>query len=265
MTYATDEASIEDGSPVFLYEFVQEGAAWRYCSDIDPITYAGHVWLSANVSHSEISMTGEVARDALTLTFPVTHEFAGQFVGYPPEYLTSFTLYRGHRGGAEFRVLWKGRVLRGEYKGASVELECESVFTSLQRPGLRALYQRPCRHAVYKGGCRLSFNDWDTPVDVVTVSGVSVSVTGITEPDGYFTGGMIQAATGELRMIVYHAGGLLTLARPMPSLAAGDAVKIFPGCDRQAATCSAKFSNIINCGGFRWIPQKNPFGGASVL
>jgi hypothetical protein len=36
-------------------------------------------------------------------------------------------------------------------------------------------------------------------------------------------------------------------------------VSYYPGCDRTRLTCSLKFGNIANFGGFPWVPQKNPF------
>jgi hypothetical protein len=42
-------------------------------------------------------------------------------------------------------------------------------------------------------------------------------------------------------------------------------VKIYPGCDRTKETCNDKFSNILNYGGFAWIPAKSPFDGSSIV
>jgi hypothetical protein len=47
-------------------------------------------------------------------------------------------------------------------------------------------------------------------------------------------------------------------------LAAGTTVTLFPGCDHTLATCSGKFSNTANYGGFPFMPTKNPFGGDPI-
>ena len=61
-----------------------------------------------------------------------------------------------------------------------------------------------------------------------------------------------------IRFIVLHNGDDLTLIRPLYGLAASDSVNLYEGCDRSLATCIAK-GNVINYGGFPWIPQTNPF------
>jgi hypothetical protein len=42
-------------------------------------------------------------------------------------------------------------------------------------------------------------------------------------------------------------------------------VDIAPGCDLRAATCAAKFGNLLNFGGFPEIPGRNHFGGRSIV
>lgn len=44
----------------------------------------------------------------------------------------------------------------------------------------------------------------------------------------------------------------------------GDTVKVYAGCDKLNTTCSTKFNNILNFGGFPFIPQDNPFTGTII-
>ena len=41
------------------------------------------------------------------------------------------------------------------------------------------------------------------------------------------------------------------------TIQAGDTCDVAPGCDKTFATCTAKFSNGINYGGFNFIPGKD--------
>ncbi|WP_269915579.1 phage BR0599 family protein [Acinetobacter sp. HY1485] len=47
-------------------------------------------------------------------------------------------------------------------------------------------------------------------------------------------------------------------------LALGDVVSIYPGCDKLNTTCTDKFNNILNFGGFPFMPSSNPFVGTII-
>jgi len=211
-----------------------------------------------------------MAKDPLDITFPRDNAFALLFQGGVPEQVCSVTVFRSHTHDPdeELRFYWKGRVAGAAGEGDAVKLSCENVFTSLRRPGLKAKYQRTCRHPLYFGGCGLDKASFAITATVTAVSGFNVTVTyaDSTVTTGYFTGGMLQTADGHFRYITYDGGATLTLIRPMPSLTEevngsdGEAtVTIYPGCNHQMTDCQTKFNNLLNFGGFPWIPEKNPF------
>ncbi|WP_157792066.1 phage BR0599 family protein [Pseudorhodobacter sp. MZDSW-24AT] len=99
------------------------------------------------------------------------------------------------------------------------------------------------------------------------------------QPDGWFRGGVLRFGA-QLGFITDHIGTTLTLSRPMPEFAAalatpevnpetGDPIPlvadIASGCELRAATCTAKFGNLANFGGFPEIPGRNSFGGSSIV
>ena len=92
-----------------------------------------------------------------------------------------------------------------------------------------------------------------------------------TQPDGYYTGGMLRADDGTLSYIIAHVGSSITIQRLSYSLAEAIAngfpfdVKLYPGCDHSRQTCNDKFDNLLNYGGFDFIPTKNPMGGSSIV
>lgn len=287
MSYQSTDLSVQDGAPIFLYEFVQGEQSWRYTSAPDAYAWGGHDWLPSTVSHSDITQSNEMAKDSLSLRFPRSDDeasgFARQFLGYAPDIVTSVTIRRGHPADGEFVVYWKGRVAGSKTTGALIAIECESVFTSLRRPGLRARFQRQCRHALYGRGCNIDPESVATIGRALAMNGLVVQVPeAAASPNGWYLGGMLRAPDGALRLITRHAGDQVTLSRPLESLAAaiagsgyglnygahygGAVVKLYPGCDHSlgAGGCG-KFNNIANYGGFPWIPLKNPFGGSSIV
>lgn len=282
MSYASREASAQDGSPYFLAEFRQEDAVWRYTTSGVDILSAGHAWEAVPMLLGAVNQSGEMSKDVLSFGFPLDNLFARGFLTYSPDSRTSVTLFRGHVGDPEVVVYWKGRVATVKASGSEVSLECEPIFTSLRRPGLRARYQKSCRHALYHTGCTLDKEDFAVEALCTAASGSSLTVpSAALLPTGYLIGGMVRGPDGSFRYVVDHQGPLLTLMRPlevMPKALAsggygdgygeyygGPWVRLYPGCDHSRSMCQTRFLNSLNYGGFDWIPSKNPFGGSSIV
>jgi uncharacterized phage protein (TIGR02218 family) len=93
---------------------------------------------------------------------------------------------------------------------------------------------------------------------VFSASGLS---TGSGTADDYYRFGLVSWLTGAnsgRRMEVKEytgTGGVVELQLPMVSpIAGGDTFSVYPGCDKTAVTCKAKFSNLANFRGFPTIP-----------
>lgn len=273
MSYADIESSVDGGKPIFLYEFKQGiNTASRYTSDLYALTFNAFNWTPLQIRHSEPTLKGEVASDTLRIEMPITESFAADFLGYQPDLRTSLTIYRKQRNADDYRVVWKGYVGTPTVDETVLSIECSTLAVWLKQYGLQSKMTRPCRHVVYFGKC---LADPDLHSTLVTITGVSGRVVSITDPGGLpigtLTGGVLQAANGERRMIMAHSSGSLVLSRPISGLTAGTCTCL-RGCARTRAAC-AEFSNpdndsgtnIENFGGFPWIPTRNPFNGGSAL
>ena len=158
MTYSTYENSLELGTPVELYEFVQGIQRWNYISGADSIVRLGQVYTPMPVSRDRIKQTSDIFKDSLKLSFPRDDAFASQFLGFAPEDVTTVTVLRGHYGDPdnEYIVYWKGRIVGAKVNGNQIDVEAESVFTSIKRPGLRARFEYGCRRTLYLKGCNVN-------------------------------------------------------------------------------------------------------------
>lgn len=270
MSYIATDASTQDGEPVLLVQFTQGGTSWRYASIASDVSHLAVTWSASPIKTGTFMQTNEMAKDTLSITLPRNNPFALYMLSDSSDQITSVTIYRGHVTDAEYVVYWKGRVSSFKAKGESVSIECEPIFTSLKRAGLRARYQKSCRHVLYGSGCGLTSTDFDYAATVSATVGSAITL--LSDPsgiDGSFTGGMIEY-NAQLRYIVSHVGTTLTLMRPFVSL--GDevtangntGVTLYFGCDHTKATCLSKFNNLLNYGGFPWIPSKNPMGGSGI-
>lgn len=275
MTYSAIESSVQDGSPVLLYELSQPDTVWRFSNTPFDYVYNGNTWAASSISHSDVQQSSEMSKDGISLTFPVDDIFASQFISQSPDVVTTLTLFRGHHGDpdSEFNVYWKGRVTGSKAGSKTVTLDCETVFTSLRRPGVRARYQRTCRHTLYGTRCGVNKDAYATPATCTAADLSSLSVTEAAGlPAGWLMGGMIQSPSGVLRMITSHVGSTLKLIRPDQTLIdylsenPTASVTLYPGCDHtDGPSGCAKFSNIDNNGSFKFIPLKNPMGGSSIV
>ncbi len=124
-------------TPVELYEFVQGIQRWNYISGADPIIRLGQVYTPMPVSRDRIKQTSDIFKDSLKLSFPRDDAFASQFLGFAPEEVTTVTVLRGHYGDPdnEYIVYWNGRVVGAKVSGNQIDVECESVFTSINARG----------------------------------------------------------------------------------------------------------------------------------
>jgi uncharacterized phage protein (TIGR02218 family) len=286
MTYDTIETSAAEGRPYFLYQFVEGEQVWRFTSRATTWTSTGSsgdtlTWEAAALAHGDVVQTSEIERGRLELTWPLSHPFARRFLAPLGNTPVTLTLFRGHEQVlGETVAHWKGRVVGAEVEGLRILLNCESLFSTLRRAGVRAKYQRLCRHALYGRGCRLEIaHHWQTGT-VIAASGAALTIPeAAAAPDGWFRGGVLRFGT-HLGFITGHAGDRLTLSRPIPELTAAAntpqidpetglplplPVDMAPGCDLRAATCATKFANLSNFGGFPEIPGRNPFGGGSIV
>jgi len=284
MTYAAYDTSIQSGRVVELYEFVQGAITTRYTSRATDYSYGGHTWAAEAIGRSEIEQNHEINQAGIQISVPRNNAFAAQLLYGLMEQVCTVTIRRGFEDDAdqEFAVYWKGRVAGSTAEDAQIQINCESVYTSLRRLGLRARYQRSCRHTLYRNGCGV-----DKAAHAVT--GAIASLVGVTltvpiaagYADGWFTGGMVEAPDGSLRFVMRHAGSVLLLSMAHIDLATDVAASgyglnygnfyggvpavLYPGCDLSTATCKDKFVNLANHGGFPYIPGRNPIDGSSIV
>lgn len=256
-----------------LYRFSEQGSAevWTFTSGDELVTHGGEDYTPTSIGRSEIESRNELSRANLDIRVSLTNAAAIRWLSDNGENIVSLTIFERSTLGT-FTTAWKGRLVAVIPGMDSITLKFESIFTSLRRPGLRARYQRSCRHALYGRGCRLDAEDFAVVGECTALAGTVVTVTeAALQPDGYYVGGMLRSPDGVLSYIVGHTGTAIALQRTSYSLAQAAeaalpfAVTLYPGCDHSRVTCNSKFNNLLNYGGFDFIPQKNPMGGSSIV
>ncbi len=267
MTYDSRERSIHDGSPVELFEFTRGADTWRYTSQAVDYDLAGEVYTAVPMTRTSTEATQAIERSDLRVTLPRDIPVAEAFIAIPPSTVMTVTVRRVHRGDGEAAVVWLGRVLNAEWgSGATVELFCEPVFTSLRRNGLKRLYGRNCTHALYDTACKADPSAHRTTGTADAIDGATVTVAAaVGLPADSLNGGYAawtsESGTAEQRMILSHSGDQVVLVAPPFGLTVGATIQLHKGCRHTIAYCDSEFQNTDNYGGFPYIPLKNPFDG----
>lgn len=291
MTYQTIENSIDDGQPFYLYTFSNNTGSYLVTNQSFFVTDSAQTYEPLTIKHSQIKQSHDVSQDAVTVDIGIDGGvLADLFLGWSLDSTMSLTIKRGHFDSVQPAiVIWKGRVVSHKITKNILKLRCESIFTTLKRSGLRQKYQRSCRHQLYGNGC---FVD-KTLFEINNLGVTEINKTTLIIPDaalqvdGYFNGGKIVFTDGSERMIIGHIGANVTVDRslsrsilsgivPNSIIGAGFGngfgyyfggleVTMFPGCDKTLETCNTKFNNVLNNGGFKWIPARNPLDGKTSI
>jgi uncharacterized phage protein (TIGR02218 family) len=264
MSYATLELSVNSGQPIELYDFKIDGQHYYLTSSPVDVTYLDILWESSSITRDRIKQTSDSFKNDLSLTFPITNNFALQFIKYAQENVTTLTIFRKHVGDSEYKTYWKGRVVGAEASNNSIVLICESIFTALRRTGIRAKFEYSCRHALYSTGCSVNKNSYSYSGSVTSVSDNKLTLTlniSAVVDDNYFTGGYL-TIDNITRYIVSHVGDTVVINSPFQGDIVNKSLIIYAGCNHNKSTCDTKFLNVLNFGGFPYIPSKNPFGSS---
>jgi len=269
MTYEVTEKSVNNGEPYELYEFTRGIHRWRYTSAQEDIIIDSATYTAITIERGNLEDSGELGRSSLNITVPRVIDFIQEYIIYPPSEVTLLTIYRNHHSLATPKVvIWMGRLLNLKWRESVVDLNCEPVYTSVKRTGLRRKYTRQCPHVLYSKKCGLNNTNWKVDGSVIGIDShkISVAIAG-ANGDNYYSGGYAEwdyNGRKEKRMIMRQIGSLLTLSGIPIGLTGSQTVSLYPGCDHLLATCNTKFNNKLNFGGFPWIPIKNPFANLAL-
>ncbi len=259
-----------EGYPIELYQF-KRGISEEYLftSNDETITYLSQDYLPIQIQRGKVESNSEMERSPIKIKIQRDADLLDNFISFPPTEIITLIIFRYHANDTptpEVVVVWRGRVLSAEFKNNEASLDCEPVFTSLKRPGLRRKYSAQCPHIHYGAECALDPFAFDVTTNLTVVAGAVVTAPGFAIAAGRFSGGYLQFDNREFRTIIDDDGvGNLTLANALDELEVGSLVSVFPGCAHNLDDCVNKFSNVENYGGFPYVPRLNPFGGTILF
>lgn len=269
MTYDAYEKSVESGSPVELYDFAVGTDYYRYTSSPDTISFGGNTYLPRQITRSAPSQSNENSRIELEVSLPTEDDVASRFIGIIPGTPMTLEITRYHRNDGNAYILWSGVILGASYslQGALCTLRGITGEASFSRPIPRFKYQSLCNHVLFDEGCQVAKASFTHTGTCSAVNGNDITVDDLyaTFPSAdWAKGGYASFNDSDFRLINAQSGDTVTLFLPFENNPLGQTVKVFAGCDHSLSTCSSKFSNVINFGGFPNVPPVNPFSDGII-
>lgn len=272
MPHETFEHSIQDGRPVWLFEFGLGSQRWRYATGDRNRTWQGNIWQHRQISFDRMRESDTPRSDTLTVAAPADLPLVRLFQAIPPTEEISLDIRSLHvdDGTETARLQWGGSIVDVKHgKPGQCEIACQSIEASTERAGLRICYERGCPYALFDLFCGVNREDYRVPATIIGITGDSIEAAAVGEFGAtWFTGGFIEwPANGiiQRRFVEAHSGTSLRLQAGTHGLAEGMAIDAFPGCARTAEVCADKFDNILSYGGFWMLPGKSPFDGHPVF
>lgn len=285
MAFQDYEGSQNKGQPVELYLFRYGEAASQYYAYtnstrevvLDAGTASEVVYKPIAVTRGAISVEGNPTDTTLTIEVARSSEIAELFRVYPPPRVVTLVIRNGHipneddsaefLAGAQFQVIWSGRIKQDGRPGANVTLSCEQSGTALKRPGLRIHYQWPCPAALYGSRCKADKGAATTVATVQSYSSNRITPLGVWIPwprsiEDYI-GGLLEwegAYGTDYRTIMNFDGSELILNAPLRDITNGQTIKLILGCTHTLEGCGRLHSNFQNYAGQPFIPKNNPTG-----
>lgn len=275
MTFQAFEASIESSQPIEIIRFTLGAESFFYTPSEDTISIGAEDYEPTAIKRGKISQSPEDRDNILEFTVDGENEFARRYIGVVPGSRALVVVQRVQRPdfpGPQVVTLFEGYVssVKFEQDGHVARIAAQPIAAATSRPIPRYTYQGLCNNVLYDIRCKVdptnaAFRHSGTVSDV---TGNTITVIGADFfPDGYFTGGFVEADGGnDARLILSHVGNVLQLLLPFPFSTLGAIVTVLAGCDHTIATCGTKFfttedptSNVINYGGFAFIPTKDIF------
>lgn len=266
--YFTLETSVQNSRPVEIYSFRQGGGAFlNYTSAEQPIVVGGTTYTPVPIKRTTPQKAKEISQTRLEITMPSDDVLLDPFRSILSAVRLDVTISRvqlfegSPAGPSTVYVVFKGYVASVVFNDEEASLELHPFNERFRREMPRYTYQSLCNHELYDARCKVVEGFFDYSGLVSGVNGNLITVNGASGAGATaFVGGFIRTLAGDnWRQILAQDGDTLTLLIPFNTVVIGTTMVLQQGCDHSLSTCLSKFNNVVNFGGFPYVPEKNPF------
>ena len=257
-----DEVSQRAGDVVEGYEFIGPQITYRHTSGTSALIIDGQLFAPGILDRTALVAGGIQDTPALAVTMPVSSQLVKDYGFTTPPRSLRLKVHRKQARSGEVVIVWDGQVVSLTPRGRRAEVKSVSQLGARLGASVPSIsYQRMCNHFLYDARCRVDRLTFDHTALITGVNATTITINTIgIAPDQWFRAGeIVRDVDGERRTIVDQVGAVLKLSSPFRSIANGDAVTMYAGCDHSIGTCSDKFNNRANYGGHPSVPSSNPW------
>jgi uncharacterized phage protein (TIGR02218 family) len=276
MSYSEQDSSIEGSAPIELYKITGVDSFY-YTSLATEFTFDGDVYKPIPISRTAPTINEKETSGSFTVNFPFNNPFVQRYLGGIAPAQDRLEIFRAHLSDStlEVKAFLSGFITGVKFKGTDVTVSVGGIASRMEAQIPSKTFSWMCNHVLYGKGCKVAESRFTFNFEVLSVSsdGIRITVkdTGqalaeVTADTGFFNGGTVRTGVeGSQRMALeFEAAAVantyvIKLMVPVDGLEIGQGVSLSAGCDRALQTCSSRFSNSPNYGGFPFIPTLNPF------
>ncbi|MFX5239039.1 DUF2163 domain-containing protein [Acinetobacter baumannii] len=251
-----------------------QGIAYRFTNYDFDLTVGGKVFSSQGpiISREGISLSLGIEVDNLSITIGTkeTTKFG--------EVSVAQAFHNGVLDGARFKlerifmdaqtptdtsagtlVLFEGRIVEPEFDRYEIKASVVSDVDGLKLQMPRNLYQPGCLNTLFDSACGLRSADFAINTTIGANSTPNRILCDLSQPQGWFTQGVVEFLEGVnigiKRTVRLHETGALLLTLPLLEMPAiGEAIRVYPGCDKRLETCTNRFNNRARFRGSPYVP-----------
>ena len=258
----------------FLYRFEAASVVHTFTNIDREQPYNGETYKADwPVDHANAPTFGSEAQEAeMDIAFAEGCLLSDLFINGPPPFPVTLRIYDYDRVTGVATPYYRGWVVRCSFSltSSTVSFHCKSVWHFFERETFTSSLGALSRYLVFDPRADVDLESFRVPVTVDTLNDERdvLTVTGITQPDDWFKGGVIVAPNQDKRTILSHKTvGLtkqltLSAAFPLFTLAAGFTADLYPGDDLTYATWANKFGSVTDngekWGGWQYTPNVDP-------
>lgn len=156
-------------------------------------------------------------------------------------------------------VLFEGRIVEPELDRYVINASVVSDVDNLKLQMPRNLYTPGCLNTLFDSACGLLSADFAINTTIAANSTPNRILCNLSQPQGWFTQGVVEFLEGVnigiKRTVRLHEAGALLLTLPLLDMPAiGEAIRVYPGCDKRLTTCDNRFNNRARFRGAPFVP-----------